>query len=52
MLLLLPLRLSLMQTLFALNGQYWMNERAVALASTFTLCPVQPKPESTMLLLG
>ncbi len=32
----------LMQTLFALNGQYWMNEKgAVALASTFVQCPVQ-----------
>lgn len=32
----------LMQTLFALNGQYWMNEKgAVALASTFALCPSQ-----------
>jgi hypothetical protein len=32
----------LMQTLFALNQQYWMNEKgAVALASTFALCPVQ-----------
>jgi predicted nucleotidyltransferase len=32
----------LMQTLFALNCQYWMNEKgAVALASTFALCPVQ-----------
>lgn len=31
-----------MQTLFALNEQYWMNEKgAVALASTFALCPVQ-----------
>lgn len=32
----------LMQTKFALNRQYWMNEKgAVALASTFALCPVQ-----------
>lgn len=32
----------LMQTLFALNEQYWMNEKgAVALASTFSLCPAQ-----------
>lgn len=32
----------LMQTLFALNEQYWMNEKgAVALASTFPRCPAQ-----------
>lgn len=30
----------LMQTLFALNERYWMNEKgAVALAQTFPLCP-------------
>lgn len=35
----------LMQTLFALNGQYWMNEKgAVAIASTFALCPAQLQP--------
>ncbi len=32
----------LMQTLFALNGQYWMNEKgALALANTFALRPAQ-----------
>jgi predicted nucleotidyltransferase len=32
----------LMQTLFALNERYWMNEKgAVALAQTFPLCPAQ-----------
>jgi predicted nucleotidyltransferase len=32
----------LMQTLFALNERYWMNEKgAVALAQAFPLCPMQ-----------
>jgi predicted nucleotidyltransferase len=43
----------LMQILFALNEQYWMNEKgAVALASTFPLCPAQLQERIDQLFAG
>jgi predicted nucleotidyltransferase len=43
----------LMQTLFALNERYWMNEKgAVALAQTFPLCPVQLEARINEVFVG
>jgi hypothetical protein len=42
-----------MQTLFALNERYWMNEKgAVALAQTFPLCPVQLEARINEVFVG
>ncbi len=43
----------LMQVLFSLNEQYWMNEKgSVALASTFPLCPNQLKTRVEAMFAG